>query len=306
MITILLAVYNGEKYLSEQIDSILNQTVNDCKIIIRDDGSSDNSVNIIDEYLKKFPEQITAIGGEPTGSAIGNFSELLKNCDDDYIMFADQDDVWLPDKAQKSLDAMLNAENGNSGTPVLVHGDLTVTDDKLNIIAKSFFEYQKIIPNDLLVNRLLAQNYVTGCTVMINRALKNRALPIPKDAPMHDWWLALVAACFGKIVTLKSPLIYYRQHGDNQVGAKSGSGISFISRKLKTIGTVRDNYNATYRQADLLLKSYGDILPDDLKSIIAEYTKMKDYGRFKKIKTIKRYGFKKSTKLRVLGQYILA
>ena len=289
MITVLLAVYNGEKYLSEQIDSILNQTISDIKIVIRDDGSDDSSLKIIGKYAEKYPDRVSVIGGEPTGSAAANFGELLKYADDDYIMLADQDDVWNDDKAQKMLDCMLKAENGEREKPVLVHSDLTVVDENLNVISKSFFNYQKIFPDDLSLPRLLVQNYVTGCATMINRALRNKALPIPEGVAMHDWWLALTAAAFGEIVTVRTPLVLYRQHSDNQVGAKSGSGLSFIARKIKTIGTSRENYNATYRQAELLLKAYGDVLPYEKTEIIRVYADLKNASRVRKIKLINKY-----------------
>ena len=305
MITVLLAVFNGEKYLREQIDSIINQTVSDVRIVIRDDGSSDSSNEIIDEYAKKFPERISVIFGAPTGGAASNFAEMLKVTDDDYIMFADQDDVWFENKVQNTFDAMLKLEGGNIDTPVLVHTDLTVTDDKLNIISDSFFKYQKIYPDDLSLNRLLVQNYVTGCTVMINRALKNRALPMPDGVAMHDWWLALSAAAFGKISTVFEPTMYYRQHENNEVGAKAGGGIGFLIRKLKTLGKVRQNVAATYRQAKLLNDSYGEMLSDENKKILLAFIKMENASRIEKIRTINRFNLKKGTRLRVLGQYFI-
>ena len=304
MVTVLLAVYNGERYLSEQIDSILNQTVSDVKIIIRDDGSKDSSPDIIEEYAKKYADRITVFSGDPTGSAMTNFHEMLKSSDDDYIMFSDQDDVWFEDKVRITLDKMLAAENGEPEKPVLVHTDLTVTDKNMNVIADSFFAYQKIFPDDLSLNRLLVQNYVTGCTVMINRALKNRALPIPAEAAMHDWWLALAAAVFGKIVTVRKPTVYYRQHGDNSVGAKAGGGIGFIIRKLRNFGETGKNIAVTYRQAELLLNAYGDTMPDDKRILVQAYVDMRSFGRIKKIRTINRYNFKKCTRLRVMGQYV--
>ncbi|MBO4693187.1 MAG: glycosyltransferase family 2 protein [Clostridia bacterium] len=305
MVTVLLAVYNGEMYLREQIESILNQTVSDIKIIIRDDGSTDSSAEIIGDYRSKYHDKISVISGEPTGSAMLNFYEMLKSSDDDYIMFADQDDIWYEDKVRITLDKMLQAESENPEKPILVHTDLTVTDGKMNIISDSFFAYQKIFPEDLSINRLLVQNYVTGCTVMINRALKNRALPIPNEAAMHDWWLALTASIFGKIVTIKSPTVYYRQHGNNSVGAKTGGGISFIFRKLKTFGDTKENTSATYCQAEQLLNAYGDIMPEDKRIIVKAYADMRSAGRIKKIKLINGYNFKKCTKLRVLGQYLM-
>lgn len=306
MVTVLLAVFSGEKYLREQIESILNQTVNDIKIVIRDDGSTDSSPEIIGEYAQKYPEKIFVFSGAPTGGAAANFGEMLKAVDDDYIMFSDQDDVWFPDKVRKTLDLMLKTENGDNDIPVLVHTDLVVTDSRLKVISDSFFDYQRIFPEGLSLNRLLVQNYVTGCTVMINRALKNRALPIPKGAAMHDWWLALSAAAFGRIATVKEQTIYYRQHGSNQVGAKPGRGLSFLAHKVKSLATIRKNYLVTYSQAALMLAAYRDILDTQSIRVLEEYLKLQSCGRIEKIKKINRYNFKKSTKLRVLGQYFLA
>ncbi len=307
MIGILLAVYNGEKYLPEQIDSLLNQTVADIKIIIRNDGSTDNSANIIKNYAENYPNKIQVVEGNPTGSASKNFAKLLEMCDDsfDYIMFCDQDDVWLPDKAQKTLDAMKITEGDNTNVPVLVHTDLKVVDGGLNVINESFFAFQKLIQKDITLPKLLVQNYVTGCTVMINRALKQRCGKIPDDCIMHDWWLALVAVIFGKLVCLNEGTMLYRQHDNNQVGAKASYGIGYIKRKLSTLDEVRKNYNATYIQAKSLLKCYEKDLENAQKELLQKYCEIPKMGKLKRISTIEKYGFKKGTGLRILGQYVL-
>ncbi len=304
MITVLLAVYNGEKYLKEQIESILNQSVKDIKILIRDDGSTDNSAEIISFYCDKYPNKISSIVGLPTGSAIGNFSKLLKNCDSDYIMFSDQDDVWLPDKIEKTLAAMQSAEQ-MSENPILVHTDLKVVNQNLDEIAPSFFEFQKLIQKDITLPKLLVQNYVTGCTIMINRALREKCGEIPGECIMHDWWLALDAVLFGEIICINEPTMLYRQHDANQVGAKAAYGVSFIKRKLSTLDNVRENYNATYVQAKALLECYGDALNDQQRKTIEKYCEIPKMNKFKKISTIRKHGFKKCTKLRVMGQYFL-
>lgn len=304
MITVLLAVYNGEKYLKEQIESLLNQSIKDIKIVIRDDGSTDNSAEIISFYCNQYPEKITSIIGVPSGSAQKNFAELLRQCDSDYIMFCDQDDIWLPQKIEKTLNAMKLAEQ--SGTkPVLVHTDLKVVNQELSEIAPSFFEFQKLVQKDITLPKLLVQNYVTGCTVMINRALKEKCGQIPNDCIMHDWWLALVAVLFGELVCVSEQTMLYRQHEDNQVGAKAAYGLSFVKRKLQTLDKVRENYNATYTQAKALLSCYGDVLDDEQRNTIEKYCDIPKMNKFKKIRTIKKYGFKKCTRLRVMGQYFL-
>lgn len=305
MVTVLLAVYNGEKYLKEQIDSILTQTVKDIKIVIRDDGSGDGSSLIIDDYCNRYPQIISKLEGAPTGSAKQNFAKLLADCDSDYIMFCDQDDVWLPQKIEKTLAAMQKAEGGGK-TPVLVHTDLKVVDHSLNVISSSFFEFQKLFQDDITLSKLLVQNNVTGCTVMINRALKEKCGNIPENCIMHDWWLALVAVLFGKLVCVEEPTMLYRQHESNQVGAKASYGIAFVKRKLATLDKVRENYNATYAQAKSLLDCYDGVLDEQQKEVIEIYCKIPRMNKFKKIYTMQKYGFKKCTRLRVVGQYLFA
>lgn len=305
MVTVLLAVYNGEKYLKAQIDSLLNQTVKDIKIIIRDDGSTDNSPFIINEYCEKYPQIVSKLSGEATGSAKCNFAELLYNCDDDYIMFCDQDDVWLPQKIEKTLDAMKSAEGANREIPVLVHSDLKVVDQDLNVISNSFFKFQRLNQDSITLPKLLVQNYVTGCTVMINRALKQRCGKIPNECVMHDWWLALTAQLFGKIVCISEPLMLYRQHSGNQVGAKASYGIALIKRKLATMSKVRENYNATYSQAQAILKEYADQIENQERKLIEIYISIPHKNKFRRICLVRKYGFKKGTRLRVIGQYIL-
>lgn len=305
MVTVLLAVFNGEKYLRQQIDSILAQTFSNIKILISDDGSTDGSPEIISEYCNKYPQIVSKLENAPTGSAKQNFARLLNNCDSDYIMFCDQDDVWLPQKIEKSLEAMQGAEGNDCNIPVLVHSDLKVVDRDLNLISNSFFEFQRLTPKNITLPKLLVQNYVTGCTVMINRALKQICGQIPKECIMHDWWLAAVASLFGKTVCINEPTILYRQHEGNQVGAKASYGIALIKRKLHTLDAVKKNYSATYIQANALLKQYGSLLAADKREILQAYVEMQKMNKLNKIQTMRKYGFKKGTRLRVIGQYFL-
>lgn len=305
MVTVLLAVYNGEKYLKSQIDSLLDQTFKEIKIIIRDDGSNDNSTRIIAEYCKNYPQIISTVEGVPTGNAARNFARLLEVCDDDYIMFCDQDDIWLPEKIEKTLEAVKSQEGKCGEIPVLAHSDLKVVDQNLNVISDSFFNFQKLCQDNVTLPRLLTQNYVTGCTVMINRALKEKCGTIPPSCIMHDWWLALVAVLFGKIICLKNPTILYRQHSGNQVGAKSAYGVAFIKRKLATLDKVRENYSATYTQAAALIDCYRNVLSAEHRHILEVYCSMQNMNKINRIRIIRKYDFKKGTRLRVIGQYLL-
>jgi glycosyltransferase involved in cell wall biosynthesis len=223
-IDILLATYNGQKYLAEQINSILTQSHQDWQLLIRDDGSVDDTVNIIKRYVRQYPHKIKMITDNfnHLGAKL-NFGKLLEHAQADYIMFCDQDDVWLPRKIEVTLRVMQAAEKNYPNKPIMVHSDSIIVDDNLKVIAGSKWAYEKIWPskNDNL-NRIILQNVATGCTVMINERAKNVSLPISEDAIMHDWWIAIKVAKYGKIVHTPDKLILHRQHSNNLVGAKKG------------------------------------------------------------------------------------
>ncbi|MBN1392851.1 MAG: glycosyltransferase family 2 protein [Sedimentisphaerales bacterium] len=244
-VDILLAAYNGQKYLAAQIDSILAQSYQDWQLLIRDDGSSDDTVKIIKEYAGRLPDKIRLItDNENHLGASLNFGKLLEYADSDYVMFCDQDDVWLPNKIELTLNAMKAAEQIYPDKPILVHTDLRITDSRLNTIADSMWRYQKLYPevgDDL--NKIMAQNVVTGCTVMINKKARAVSIPIPKEAVLYDWWIALNVCKHGKIVYLSTPSILYRQHSDNEVGAQKMNIVHF----LKKLRSTRELMSARYR-----------------------------------------------------------
>ena len=220
-IAILLAVYNGEKYLSEQIDSILDQTNTSWILYIRNDGSSDGTQRIIDSYLRRFPDRIVQIdrGGANLGCR-GNFFRLLETVEADYYMFSDADDVWLPEKIQRSFSLLKQKEQLYPGTAILVHTDKVVCDDKMNIIVPSWWKAVRLNPDLFHSLRCIPLSPVVGgATTVFNRFLRDLCLPIPEDPPQHDCWIPLQAAKYGKIFALHDPLILYRQHGNNAVGA---------------------------------------------------------------------------------------
>lgn len=236
MIDILMAVYNGEKYLKKQLQSIEKQTYKNWRLIIRDDGSTDRSMEIAEKFCHKFEDGkvILLKNDVPSGSAKSNFMRLIQDSEAEYTMFADQDDYWMENKVKLTLAAMRHAERENGkAMPMLVHSDLCVTDADLNVISRSFFNYQKL-PKAVKLNQLLVQNSVTGCTVMINRALRDY-LKVAEDADkivMHDYFAALIAEVFGKIIFIDRPLMKYRQHGDNSVGASKATSFKYLSQRL--------------------------------------------------------------------------
>lgn len=260
MVDILLSTYQGECYLEEQLQSILKQTNQDWQLVVRDDGSTDGTMAILAAYGEKYPDKIKIVTGPPENiGAIKSFEYLLTLSSADYIMFCDQDDVWLPEKIEKTLQKVQDMQSEHPGIPLLVHTDLTIVDMELNLIDRSFWHYSRL-DQALLTNfnYLGVCNGVTGCTLMINQQAKEKALPFPPGVLMHDAWIALVVAAYGKIAYVAEPLILYRQHQHNVVGAQKIQGKGYIASKLSSVSEVlRSN-----RRQFALLKElhYGSII----------------------------------------------
>lgn len=256
-ILVLLPVFNGARYLSEQIDLILAQQWNRQKasgdivnilLLCRDDASTDNSLALLRDYATRYPDNIRLVQDSAGNlGAAGNFSALMRVAESEavshpgsqpYIALADQDDIWHVNKLQRSLTAMLAAENGDTERPVLVHSDLQVVDAAGKPIAASFMSYQGLRPARASLTAQLVSNTLTGCTAMLNLALIRKALPVPGAAVMHDWWLSLVASAFGSRVYLDEPLVDYRQHDSNTIGARSHTpaalSLDMVRELLKT------------------------------------------------------------------------
>lgn len=233
---ILLATYNGEKYLKEQLDSILNQTYTNWILWIHDDNSQDSTVAIVKEYRGRFPQKIIYIDDAiSTGGAKENFSFLLNHIDTefDYLMFSDQDDVWLPDKIELFVNKMHEAEIKYSELPLLVFSDLKVVDSNLTTISDSMVDSQKLNPSIAnYLHFLKCGNVITGCAMMINKKAYEVSIPIPKNALMHDWWVGIVVSKYGKNIYLDKQTILYRQHESNSIGYKKFSFLKVLKKIL--------------------------------------------------------------------------
>jgi len=301
---ILLATYNSSRFLREQLDSILAQDCRDFEVLIRDGGSSDDTLTIIGEYQRKYPETIRFLEQKPA-SAPENFSALLSASSAPLIMFSDHDDVWKPDKVRITLEKYreMEAEYG-SGTPIMVFTDSEVVDDELNPIACSMFRYQNINTNELTLNRLIVQNVPSGNTMLVNRALVDLALPVPPAAVMHDHWLTLVAAAMGKIGFLDVPTVSYRQHGDNVYGAFRYTLPAFL-RKLK-LGRekIRARFQQNIDQAVEFGVRYAGSLGKRDSEMLDELKTFQARGFWDRRRILWKYGIKKSGLWRNIGMYL--
>ena len=220
---VLLATYNGAKYIETQLISIFRQTNPPSRVLISDDNSSDGTVDIVLQCAARnsFNIEILAVNKNQRLGSCRNFERLLSATTSNYVMLADQDDVWDLNKAELLLEKMLQVENYNiSKFPIIVHSDLRVINNQGSIISPSFFTYQHLNPSHNDWISIAIQNVVTGCSCLLNRSCIEAALPFPDTAIMHDWWLALIASRLGRVVYLDRPCISYRQHGHNVVGAK--------------------------------------------------------------------------------------
>jgi len=286
-VDILLATYNGEKYLAEQLDSILSQTHTAWRLLIRDDDSSDSSLDIIQSYREKYPSQIILIEDEEKNlGAYQNFARLLREATNNYIMFCDQDDIWLETKVADTLKAMV--DNERDATPLLVHTDLEVVDETLQTLQPSFVKKMHINVKRDKLNQLLMRNIATGCTMMINRPLLDLILPLPEKGVIHDWWIVLVASIYGHIIYLDRATILYRQHGNNTIGASQESGWEYIQKEFdfKTIELIH-----TVQQSILLKQRYEETLPIEKKKTLEIFTNLLENRGYKRKLLQLKHGF---------------
>jgi glycosyltransferase involved in cell wall biosynthesis len=221
---ILLSSYNGERYIAEQINSIRRQSYTDWALIVRDDGSSDATVSIVRALAEQDPRISVLQDSKGNLGPAASFGALLmhaKEIKPGYIALSDQDDVWLPTKLARELDRLRDQEAASGvAFPLLIHSDLAVVREDLTLLHRSFLQYQGLRHQaQLPLPVLLIQNFVTGSTVVFNRALLEYAVPFPRVI-MHDWWLALCAAAFGRLLYLPEPTVLYRQHADNAQGSQ--------------------------------------------------------------------------------------
>ena len=307
VVTILMAAYNGEKYISEQIESILNQTYGSWKLVIQDDCSTDKTCEIAGQYVRRYYGRISLIRRKtPSGSAKDNFFSMLRYADTEYIMTCDQDDVWLPYKIEVTLQKMRELEEkAGSGRPLLVHTDLRVADSGLDLLADSFMAYQKLDGRRNGLNNLLIQNIVTGCSLMINRSLADMVSEIPEKAIMHDWWFALIASAFGSIGFVDKSTVLYRQHPGNEVGAKNTGSAIYKLRRLLQAEQLQSALNATYAQAGQFMDMYREGLSEGQVKMITAYLSIPGLNKIDRVKTIRRYKFWKTGLFRRFGQILL-
>jgi glycosyltransferase, family 2 len=252
---ILLASYNGEKYISEQLDSIINQTYKNWELIIRDDGSKDETVTILNKYEKK-DERIKILRDDKGNLGfLKNFEELLFNAKEEFVLFSDQDDFWLKNKLEKFVEKIRDLDEKVLSKPLLIHCNSLVCDDKLEIIKEEFIDSK--IAKKTNSNIYFFEYIVQGSTSMVNKKMIKESLPFLKNVTLHDRYFHLLSQFLGTRVFIDESLVKYRQHERNEIGANRSIIKNIMSKKYfyvedrKLIEEIKEKYIKCLRKRDL-------------------------------------------------------
>ena len=222
-VSVAMTVYNGEKYLKSQINSIISQLNENDELVISYDKSTDNTKEILNSY--KYEKKVKVIEGPCTG-VIDNFYNAVVNCSNDYIFLSDQDDVWINGKIKTVL-----ARFKETNADLIIH-DAIITDENLEILHKSFFIKRKCRKG--IMKNILKNSYI-GCCMAFKNDIKKFILPFPKNIPMHDQWIGILCEKYGKVEFLNKPLLYYRRHRSNVSSDKSENVFKMLCWRMKII-----------------------------------------------------------------------
>lgn len=287
-VNILMSTYNGQQFLSEQIRSIKEQSYTDWTLFIRDDGSSDNTKEILKDFEHQ-DSRIHLIDSDKSDNlgVIKSFHKLVNHDRADFYFFSDQDDVWLPNKLELSLK---EAQNYPANLPLMVYMDLKVVNQDLEIMTESMVKSQSHHANTELVQEL-TENTVTGGVAMINHTLAEMWQETD-DILMHDWYLALLASAFGNLVFIDQPGELYRQHSDNVLGART------LSKRFKKwirphilFAVYWDLIKNSQKQARHLLQMP---LSQSNRELIEAFVTIMDKPMLERFRILRKYGLRKN------------
>lgn len=282
---IVLATYNGSKYLRHQLDSIID-AVDFCKIasinnlIITDDGSKDDTVKIIKEHYSFLP-YLKFINNELAKGVISNFQNGINNSKADYVFLSDQDDIWEVNKITATMQILL--QNKKNTQPFLVITNVNLVDENGIYLSKGH-DFEQFDPIDPI--KTAYRSFGQGCTMGMNRALINKVGIFPKEAVMHDWWLLLVASNFGEVRYIDYPLLNYRQHDDNVFGGnRHRSLLRYINLRNQ-----RAYIHSLSIQSKKFLKIYGkELNRQDVIDIHIFLADIANKNMFEKFQFFRRY-----------------
>lgn len=312
-ITVLMLVYGEERYTEQQLDSVLAQTIPDLQIMILDQGSEDSTRKLLKQYEKWYPNQIDLKykaqegthqdRGDKVPATARNFFWLLSQAEGDYILLMDQDDVWKNHKVRTLLRRMKALEKKyGKAHPILVHSDMEVVDEDLDVISYSFFKYQRCNPKRTAFSEILAENPVTGGAVMINQALANLVDRVPGCCFMYNWWIALAASCFGTISCVREPLYQHRLYTDDTSRIDEVYGFKNMRKGIDRRSATEDNYRKIFAQAASFGAMYKDKMTKEQRYTLQAFLKLPVRRPEERFRSIVRNRFYKSSPIQTLAQ----
>ncbi|MBT0894449.1 glycosyltransferase family 2 protein [Geobacter hydrogenophilus] len=260
-----MSTYNGERFVAEQIESILSQTYSDIRLTIRDDGSKDSTPDILSRYAAT-DDRIKFVLHKNVG-IVGSFYRLLQDADPEcqFVAFADQDDVWMPDKVERAVQVLSTYDNAG---PLLYCANLEYVSTDLRHLG-----YSRNIARKAGLNNALVQNIAQGCTVVINDAARKLLLKHawPPQVMMHDWWLYVVVSAFGSVIRDDFISMKYRQHEGNVIGGTVTFFSDFRKRISNFINRNNQSFFGCYPQANGFWKTYGGELAGESREVIRQF-----------------------------------
>lgn len=302
---VLLAACNGSRHLPELLDSLAAQTDPDFTVVMQDDGSEDDTPFLLREYSSRDSRFVFGKEqGQHLGAA-GNFISLIRQSDADYVLLCDQDDVWEPFKIERLKEEIRKLEDQyGTDTPLMVHSDCSLTDEEGSLIGESFFRHQGWDPKATTLPPLLVQNNVTGCTLIMNAPLRTLIADHAraKELFMHDWFIALTAASFGRIGFVDEPLTRYRQHEENAIGASSKSLVSRGISALRNRREAKKRVLLTYTHAKVFSRLYDDRLPPEAQQLVNDYLATRRMGKLHRVRQVRRLGCVMQSPITRMGQ----
>ena len=263
VVQVLLATHNGERYLEEQLDSILSQDSVSVEILVADDGSTDSTQDIVRSYARRFPVEL--VSTERIGGSTKNFARLVAEADAELVAFSDQDDRWLPSKLKNQVDAM----QGNG--PELVFTDLLLMNQCGTLTGRSLFSVNRINPQRARFANVCVQNIAPGNASLMNKAALELVRPIPTGVYGHDWWCAAVVALFGSLTLVDEPGVAYRIHEANVVGSRQSANAVASAVELLGLALGRSDFFAkrAVLASELVRRWPAEILEADLRALEA-------------------------------------
>ena len=304
---VLLTAWNGSAHLPELLDSLQSQTDPDFTVLMQDDGSEDRTPDMLKDISVRDRRFTFGIEQGKHLGAAGNFLSLIRQTEADYCLLCDQDDIWEPEKIEVLKKAIqeLEARYGPE-KPLLIHSDCSLIDQDGKKTGDSFFRHQGWDPDALTLPRLLVQNNVTGCTLIMNKPLRKLIASHAKSKElfMHDWFIALTAASFGRIAFVDQPLTRYRQHGGNAIGASSKPLLLRGLDALRNRRDARRRILLTYTHTKVFKKLYEGELPAEALYVVDAYLATQHMRKIPRILAIRRMGCVMQSPVTRLGQIL--